>query len=147
MKENHAEENQALSLRADRESVVLLKNEGVLPLQKGNGKIAVIGPSATSLIALEGNYKGTPTHPVLPLDGMEEALGAERIIYAQGSPFAEELAVPVPRTAFGSGLRAEVYNGARVEGSPVYTRKDQQIDFDWSEVSPAPVRDTHHFSL
>ncbi len=147
MTENHSEEHQALSLRAARESVVLLKNDGVLPLQKGNGKIAVIGPSATSLIALEGNYKGTPTHPVLPLDGMEEALGAERIIYAQGSPFAEELAVPVPRTAFGSGLRAEFYNGARVEGSPVYTRKDQQIDFDWNAVSPAPGVDPNHFSV
>jgi beta-glucosidase len=147
MTENHSEEHQALSLRAARESIVLLKNDGVLPLQQGKGKIAVIGPSATSLIALEGNYKGTPTRPVLPLDGMEAVFGADRIVYAQGSPFAEELAVPVPRTAFGSGLQAEFYNGAHFEGRPVYTRNDRQIDFDWNAVSPAPGVDANRFSV
>jgi beta-glucosidase len=147
MRENHSAEHQALSLRAARESVVLLKNDGALPLQTGKGKIAVIGPSATSLIALEGNYKGTPTRPVLPLDGMETVFGADGIVYAQGSPFAEELAVPVPRTAFGPGLQAEFYNGAHFEGGPVYTRNDRQIDFDWNAVSPAPGVDPNHFSV
>ena len=107
MTENHSEQHQTLSLRAARESIVLLKNDGVLPLQQGKGKIAVIGPSATSLIALEGNYKGTPRRPVLPLDGMEAVFDADRIVYAQGSPFAEEIAVPVPRTAFVPSLHAE----------------------------------------
>jgi len=147
MTENHSEEHQALSLRAARESIVLLKNDGVLPLQPGKGKIAVIGPSATSLIALEGNYKGTPTHPVLPLDGMEAVFGVDRIVYAQGSPFAEELPVPVPRTAFVSGLHAEFYNGAPFAGSPAYTRSDKQIDFDWNAVSPAPGVDPNRFSV
>jgi beta-glucosidase len=147
MTENHSDEHQALSLRAARESIVLLKNDGVLPLHEGNGKIAVIGPSATSLIALEGNYKGTPTRPVLPLDGLEAAFGGDRIIYAQGSPFAEEIAVPVPRTAFVPSLHAEFYNGAHFEGKPVYTRSDQQIDFDWNAVSPAPGVDPNQFSV
>jgi beta-glucosidase len=145
--ENHSKEHQALSLRAARESIVLLKNDGALPFKPGSGKIAVIGPSATSLIALEGNYKGTPTHPVLPLDGMEAVFGADHILYAQGSPFAEEVAIPVPRTAFSSGLHAEFYNGSNFDGKPVYMREDRQIDFDWSAVSPAPGVNPNQFSV
>ena len=145
--ENHSETHQALSLRAARESIVLLKNDGTLPLKQGRGKIAVIGPSATSLIALEGNYKGTPTHPVLPLDGMEAVFGADRIVYAQGSAFAEEAAIPVPRTAFSSGLHAEFFNGSHFEGTPVYKQDDRQIDFDWNAVSPAPGVTPNQFSV
>jgi len=145
--ENHSEAHQAISLRAARESIVLFRNDGTLPLKQGSGKIAVIGPSATSLIALEGNYKGTPTHPVLPLDGMEETFGAGRIVYAQGSQFAEEVAIPVPRTAFSSGLHAEFYNGNHFEGAPVYARNDRQIDFDWNAVAPAPGVNPNQFSV
>jgi beta-glucosidase len=145
--ENDSQDHQALSLRAARESIVLLKNDGTLPLRQGSGKIAVIGPSATSLIALEGNYKGTPTHPVLPLDGMEAVFGADHIVYAQGSPFAEEVAIPVPRTAFSSGLHAEFYNGSHFGGNPVYTRDDRQIDFDWNAVSPAQGVNPNQFSV
>jgi len=144
--ENHSQAHQDLSLRAARESIVLLKNDGILPL-KNNGKIAVIGPGVTSLIALEGNYKGTPTHPILPLDGLESVFGRERIIYAQGAPFAEEVAVPVPRTVFSSDLRAEFFNGTKFEGPPVATQIDKQIDFDWNAVSPAPGVDPNQFSV
>jgi beta-glucosidase len=144
--ENHSQAHQQLSLRAAQESIVLLKNDGVLPLGNQTRHIAVIGPSATSLIALEGNYKGTPTHPVLPLDGMESVFGADRVSYAQGSPFVEEAAIPVPRTAFAGGLKAEFFNGTHFEGSPVATRTDRQIDFDWNAVAPAPAVTPNQFS-
>src|SRR3546814_5023804 len=81
--ENHSAAHQQLALRAARESIVLLKNDGLLPLDKTDATIAVIGPSATSLIALEGNYNGTPTAPVRPLDAMETVFGADRVTYAQ----------------------------------------------------------------
>src|SRR3546814_3237410 len=84
--ENHSAAHQQLALRAARESIVLLKNDGLLPLDKTDATIAVIGPSATSLIALEGNYNGTPTAPVRPLDAMETVFGADRVTYAQGAP-------------------------------------------------------------
>src|SRR3546814_5365636 len=64
-----------------------LYRAGLLPLDKTDATIAVIGPSATSLIALEGNYNGTPTAPVRPLDAMETVFGADRVTYAQGAPF------------------------------------------------------------
>jgi beta-glucosidase len=145
--ENHSVAHQYLALRAARESIVLLKNDGVLPLAAKAKRIAVVGPSATSLIALEGNYKGTPTSPILPLDGMEKAFGAARLGYAQGAPFVDGIALPVPRTVFGQGLKAEFFNGTGFAGRAVATRVDRQIDFDWNAVSPAPGVDPKAFSV
>jgi beta-glucosidase len=147
LSENHSQAHRDLSLRAARESIVLLKNDGLLPLGDRYGKIAVIGPSATSLIALEGNYKGTPTQPILPLDGMRAVFGADRVVYAQGSPFVEQAALPVPRTAFGDGLQASFFNGTKFAGPVVATRVDRQIDFDWNAVSPAPGVNPNAFSV
>lgn len=144
--ENHSAAHQELALRAARESIVLLKNDGILPLAANVKRIAVVGPSATSLIALEGNYKGTPTSPVLPIDGMEKAFGAGRVSYAQGAPFVDQIALPVPRTVFGDGLRAEFFNGTGFAGPVVATRTDRQIDFDWNAASPAPGIDPNAFS-
>ena len=145
--ENHSSAHRDLALRAARESIVLLANDGILPLGKQTGRIAVIGPSATSLIALEGNYKGTPTAPVLPLDGVEAAFGAKRVVYAQGAPFVSDIALPVPRTVFGSGLKAEFFNGVDLSGAPVATRTDRQIDFDWNAAAPQPGVDPNAFSV
>ena len=144
--ENHSPAHQQLSLRAAEESIVLLKNSGVLPL-KGSPGIAAIGPGATSLIALEGNYKGTPTHPVLPLDGIEKVFRESRVTYAQGSPYVSGLALPVLRTAFPRGLRAEFFNGTHFSGEPIVTRVDKQIDFDWNAAAPATEVDQDAFSV
>ena len=57
-------------LKAAEESIVLLKNNGALPLKSAPGHIAVIGPTADLLPSILGNYVGTPLHPVTPLDGM-----------------------------------------------------------------------------
>jgi beta-glucosidase len=84
---------------------------------------------------------------VLPLDGMEAAFGAPRIAYAQGAPFVDEIAVPVPRTVFGAGLKAEFYGGSRFEGPVVATRTDRQIDFDWNAAAPASGVDPNAFSV
>ncbi|MEA3181808.1 MAG: beta-glucosidase [Gammaproteobacteria bacterium] len=145
--ENHSPAHRELALRAARESIVLLANDGLLPLGKQAGRIAVIGPSATSLIALEGNYKGTPTAPVLPLDGVETAFGSDRVVYAQGAPFVSEIALPVPRTVFGAGLKAEFFNGVGFSGAPVATRTDRQIDFDWNAAAPHPGVNPNAFSV
>ncbi|HEV2381282.1 MAG TPA: glycoside hydrolase family 3 C-terminal domain-containing protein [Terriglobia bacterium] len=136
-----------LALQAARESIVLLKNqEGFLPLKPTMRKIAVVGPNAESLSALEGNYNGTPPQPVLPVDGMRAVFaGKADVLYAQGSPYVAELPVPVPRTVFrqggeGSeaGLRAEYFANLDFSGAPAVTRVDPQIQFDWDAASPAP---------
>jgi beta-glucosidase len=144
---NHAPEHRALALRAAREAIVLLKNDNILPLARQGQKIAVVGPGATSLISLEGNYNGTPTQAVLPLDGMAAAYGAANILYAQGSEFVAGLAVPVPRTAFAGGLQATFFNGTDFQGPPVTTRVDREIDHNWNWVAPAPGVDPKNFSV
>ncbi|WP_240320887.1 glycoside hydrolase family 3 C-terminal domain-containing protein [Sphingomonas crusticola] len=144
--QNHSDAHKALSLRAARESIVLLKNDRMLPLARGT-KIAVVGPTATSLIGLEGNYNGTPTEPILPLDGVEAAFGKANVSYAQGAPFTEQVAVPVPRTAFPNGLSATFYNSADFSGPVVAKRTDKEIDFNWASIDPAPGVDRKTFSV
>ena len=90
MEQNDTPQNAALALRAAQESIVLLKNDGTLPLNRAKLKsIAVIGANADSQAALLGNYNGTPSHPITILDGLRSALPAEtKISYAMGCPLA-----------------------------------------------------------
>ncbi|HHT98436.1 MAG TPA: glycoside hydrolase family 3 protein [Clostridiales bacterium] len=76
-----------LSIEAARRSVVLLKNDGVLPLNKKEIKtIAVIGPNADSREALIGNYTGTSSEYITPLEGIKAHVGDDiRVVYAQGA--------------------------------------------------------------
>jgi beta-glucosidase len=127
-----------LALRAARASMVLLKNEQrTLPLPTASRTIAVVGPNAATLAALEGNYNAIASHPVTPLAALEHRLPGH-ILYAQGSSYVEGIPVPVPRTLFSSGLNAEYFSGAAITGTPVLRRVDRAIDFDWNAASPAP---------
>ncbi len=147
--------NQALALEVADQSMVLLKNDGVLPLDRAKYKtVAVIGPNAASLSSLEGNYNGVPRDPIMPVDGLRAAFPNAHVIYAQGSPYAEGIALPAPRTLFrpdaGSseeGLKAEYFASSNMEGKPAITRIDPQIDFDWTSVSPLPGNSTTGFAV
>jgi len=88
--ENDTPEHRELALKAARESIVLLKNDGLLPLDRAKIKrIAVIGANADSVPLLLGNYNGEPSHPVTILNGIKEIAGANiEVTYAQGCPLA-----------------------------------------------------------
>jgi beta-glucosidase len=144
---NHSPEHRQLALRAAREAVVLLKNDSILPLRRAPARIAIVGPGATSLISLEGNYNGTPTDPVLPLDGIRAALPKSRIRYAQGSAFAEGTAVPVPRSAFAAGVTGTFFKGTDLKGPAVATRRYAEIDHNWNWIAPAKGVDPRNFSV
>ncbi|MCI5955249.1 MAG: glycoside hydrolase family 3 C-terminal domain-containing protein [Lachnospiraceae bacterium] len=79
-------EHLALADRAAAESVVLLKNDGILPLKKENLKaIGVIGPNANSRAALIGNYHGTSSRYITVLEGIQDAVGENiRVYYSEG---------------------------------------------------------------
>ena len=77
------DEHKAVSLECARRSVVMLKNNGILPLSDNEGTIAVIGPNAMSIAALEGNYCGTADGYVTFLDGIKSRFKG-RVLYAQG---------------------------------------------------------------
>ncbi|MEJ5995957.1 glycoside hydrolase family 3 C-terminal domain-containing protein [Pedobacter sp. Du54] len=78
------EAHQAQALTMARESIVLLKNNGILPLKNGLKQIALIGPNANDAEVLLGNYNGTPKHIVTPLEGMKMAFPNANITYAKG---------------------------------------------------------------
>ena len=78
-------EHQALNLKAARESLVLLKNDGLLPLTGKFRSIAVLGPNAMSISALKGNYHGEASEYITVLDGIRRAAGeGVRIRYGVG---------------------------------------------------------------
>lgn len=143
---NHAPEHQALALRAAREAIVLLKNDGILPLVALGERVAAIGPGTASLISLEGNYNGTPTNPVLPLDALNAAFGAGNVRFAQGSTFAEGVAVTVPRSAI-SGVEATFFKGTDFAGTAIARQPDAEIDHNWNWIAPAPGVDGRDFSV
>jgi beta-glucosidase len=149
---NDTPEHRALALDVARESIVLLRNAGnALPLKKGLGSIAVIGPAADDLDVLLGNYNGTPSHPVTLLQGIREKVGeGTNVRYARGCEMAEGMAPPlspVPSRCLStgeggsrrSGLNGEYFNNMQLSGPPSSLRVDSTIDFTWENPPAAGV--------
>lgn len=92
-------EHRSLAERAACESVVLLKNDGILPLDKSKIKtIGVIGPNADSRKALKGNYHGTSSRYITVLEGIQDILEEEvRVLYAKGCHLHLDKVEPLAR--------------------------------------------------
>ncbi len=83
-----SQEHLDLSLKMTRESIVLLKNDGILPLDKSS-KIALTGPNAADSVMMWGNYNGFPAKTVTLLDAMRERF--TDFEYVPGCPIVSEL--------------------------------------------------------
>ena len=84
------DEHKDISLECAEKSIVLLKNDGILPLDPDKiSTIAVIGPNADSRAALEGNYNGRADRYVTFLDGIRERFDG-RVIFAEGCHLYKE---------------------------------------------------------
>ena len=141
-------QHDALARRAARESMVLLKNDGLLPLSRKLKRIAVIGPTAASVQALLGNYHGTPRAPVTILQGIREAMPQAQVTYVQGAELVQGFDGPDVgsvidaawlRPAAGSamhGLQGEYFRHADFAAPPVLSRIDPQVDFHFIHDSP-----------
>jgi len=88
--QNNTPEHEALALQVARQSMVLLKNDNFLPLDRTKIKsIAVIGANANSVAVLLGNYNGTPSRPVTILAGIKSAAGTNiQVVYEPACPLA-----------------------------------------------------------
>lgn len=89
---NDSKENRALALEMARESIVLLKNDGILPIAKNIGTVAVIGPNADDKKVLLGNYNGEPSKYVTILDGIRAGVPETTKVYY--TPGCDLIAVP-----------------------------------------------------
>ena len=154
MSEVNSPDHRQLSLRAARESMVLLKNQDhILPLKGGMTRIAVVGPTAELVQSLQGNYNGPPPSPVYPLDGIEKRFSSAKVAYAQGSTLVEGFAMPIEHTALhpangsGDGLTGEYFSSPDLSGPPVLTRTDRNINFNWDKVIPVDGLERNNYSV
>jgi beta-glucosidase len=92
-------EHRALARKIAKESMVLLKNDGVLPIRNVGINIAVIGPLAEQSAVLLGNYNGQPSHTVTILEGIRKEFVGANVNFEAGTMFLSKEAVPVPASA------------------------------------------------
>ena len=97
------DEHRKVSLECAEKSMVLLKNNGMLPLKKESLKsIAVIGPNSDSIDALRGNYYGTSAAPKTFLEGIREEAGSDiRVYYAEGASLDKDRIQPLAQAEDG----------------------------------------------
>jgi beta-glucosidase len=112
VKEMDSAEHRAYARKLGNEAMVLLKNDGTLPIKPGIKKIAVVGPLANQTRPLIGNYAGQPTHIVSVMDGLKAEFPNASITFVPGTQFLNNDADPVPDSVLSNpdgkpGLKAE----------------------------------------
>jgi beta-glucosidase len=137
--------HKAHALKMAQQSIVLLKNENnTLPLKKSVKKIVVLGPNADNTIAVLGNYNGTPSKTVSILEGIKNKVGANvEVVYEKAINFTNDtLLVHKNISTLYSydgkpGVKAEYFDNEKMEGQPVLTKIENEINHFWQEgVSP-----------
>ncbi|MCJ7739479.1 MAG: glycoside hydrolase family 3 C-terminal domain-containing protein [Anaerolineae bacterium] len=140
---NDSAAHRALALKAAQESIVLLKNAGqTLPLSKDLKSIAVIGPTADDPYVLVGNYNGTPSKAVTPLEGIRRKVSDSTIVYsargcdiAPGSPTLSVVPAqylrPDSADAGQTGLTGTYYDNPNWTGAPQSVQIDPEVNFIW----------------
>jgi len=151
---NNTEANRMMALKTTQESIVLLKNSNhTLPLSKNLKTIAVIGPNASNDRVMYGNYNGTPSKAVNPLEGIKNKVSSTtKVLFSKGCNWitpANKLEVVTPNLlSFGEkqGLHADYFNNKDLAGTPVVERVDKKIDFDWNVNPPNRMTMKTNFS-
>jgi len=144
-----------LALEAAGKAIVLLKNEGILPLDKNKIKsIAVIGPNAEECQL--GIYSGWPNIRISPLEGIKNKASSYgiKVDYVEGCGIGGGLSRPIETKYFAridnsgkTGMIGQYFDNMNLEGLPVLTRIDSMINFRWGENSPAVEMPNDQFSV
>jgi beta-glucosidase len=138
-KELDSPEHRALARKIANESMVLLKNDGTLPLKPGIMKIAVVGSLADQTRVLLGNYTGTPTHIVSVLDGLKTEFPNAKITFVPGTQFLRNDGNLIPNNLLTTpdgkpGLKAEYSEwqgldlGPGAKPTPLTSRIEPNVD-------------------
>jgi beta-glucosidase len=117
-KELDSAEHRAHARKLANESMVLLKNDGLLPLKPEVRKIAVVGPLADQTRPLIGNYAGQPTHIVSIMEGLKAEFPNASVTFVPGTQFLRTDGTPVPEALLTTpdgkpGLKADYNEGMR----------------------------------
>src|SRR5579859_938988 len=149
-KELDSAEHRAHARKLANESMVLLKNDGLLPLTTEIKTIAVVGPLADQTRPLIGNYAGQPTHIVSILDGLKAEFPNAAITFVPGTQFLRTDGNPVPDAVLStpdgkSGLTADYNEGMRrgppapgANTKPIVSRTESNVKLTESSV-PAEI--------
>ena len=122
-------EHKQLALDMARRSIVLLKNNGVLPLATETTNAVVMGPNANDSVMMWGNYAGYPTHTITALDGIRHYVPQAR--YIPGCALTRN---EVYESRFGllkdplgnSGMQITYWNNTEMQGTPVTVQNTRQ---------------------
>lgn len=138
--------------QAAQEAIVLLKNDGTLPLKKAVSSIAVIGQYANKAQILGGGSSSvTPHYVITPFDGIRNRAGNKvKVDTAPGCFIHKNLPAPAPETLSTAdgrlGLNLSIFNGTEFSGPAVYTEVTPRVQHGWFYLS-VPNADQESFSV
>jgi beta-glucosidase len=146
--ELNSPEHRALAGKIAEESMVLLKNDGTLPIKSDVKNIAVVGPLADQTKVLLGNYSGRPTHTVSVMEGLKNEFPGAKITYVSGTQFLHPEGTAIPANLLTTpdakpGLQAKYGQGQGMRGTvqptPIMERVEPNIDLTEDSL-PAEVK-------
>ena len=121
-----SKEHKQLAYQMALKSIVLLKNNGVLPLSSQNAQMVVMGPNANDSVMMWGNYSGYPTRTITALEGINSKSGGNSYRYIQGCGLTRNEAFEsrydkIQGPLGYQGMQAIYWNNTEMKGEPVTT--------------------------
>ncbi len=139
-------EGKALARKVAQESFVLLKNENqVLPLLGNTKTIAVIGIDATE--ARLGGYSGPGYQKISILEGIKQQAGDAAIIYSEGVGRLDNSTTVIEGNQLPKSFKAAYFDNLELQGNPVFTRTEENINGHWTLFPPHEKLKVDHFSV